>query len=107
MLDRLARFLEISTTLTVIIVALGVVQLAAQIYALVDLIRRDHVRWGKKWVWALVVALGNLPGAVAYLAAGRVVSADGADTATSRAATTDPEATRRALDTLYTPRDRR
>lgn len=107
MLGQLARFLEISTTLTIIILLLGVVQLAAQVYALVDLTRRDRVRWDKKWVWVLVVALGNLPGVIAYLVAGRVVSAEDADTVTSRAATTDPEATRRALDALYTPRDQR
>jgi hypothetical protein len=103
MLDWLARRLEVSTTLAALVLALIVVQVATQAYALVDLARRDAVRGGRKWVWALVVAFGNLPGAIAYLAVGRtppVVDVSGAGTPGG-------EAGRRAVDTLYGPRDER
>ena len=104
MLDQLARHLGISTTLTALLLALGLVQVATQIYALIDLARRDRVRGGRKWVWAIVVALGNLPGAIVYLAIGRTVDEGNA---VSGATVADGDATRRALDTLYSHRDRR
>jgi hypothetical protein len=107
MLDRFARLLEVSTTVAAIALALIVAQVATQAYALVDLVRRDAVRGGRKWVWALVIALGNLPGAIGYLAAGRVVSDVDAPSAGSGASTADGEAARRAVDVLYNPRDQR
>ena len=103
MLDRLARFLEVSTPVAVILLVLTVVQVATQVYALVDLARRGVVRGGRKWVWALVIAFGNLPGAIGYLAAGRPareIDVSGTSAAGS-------EAARRAVDTLYGPRDSR
>lgn len=104
MLDWLARHLEVSPAVAGALLLLIVVQLGAQVYALVDLTRRRAVRGGRKWVWALVVALGNLPGAIAYLAAGRSVSiAEGA----SGAKTADEDAVRRAVDAVYGSRDRR
>lgn len=106
MLDRFARLAGISTAVAALLLALALAQVATQLYSLVDLARRHSVRGGRKWVWALIIALGNLPGAIAYLAAGRAGSAvDGAD-ATSGATTADGDAIRRALDTLYEPRDR-
>lgn len=105
MLDRLARMLDVSNTVAVILLVLVVVQLSTQVYALVDLARRDAVRGGRKWVWALVVALGNLPGAIAYLIAGRPIpELDGASAGVS---TAGGEAAQRAVDALYGPRDRR
>ena len=71
MLDQLAQRLGVSTTVAVLILALIVTQLALQIYALVDLARRDAVRGDKKRVWVLVIAFGNLIGAIAYLVVGR------------------------------------
>ena len=107
MLDRFARLLGISPTVAAILVALLVVQVATQIYALVDLARRDRVRGGKKWVWALLVALGNLPGAIVYLAAGRVTSIESSTNGGTGATAAGADAARRALDVLYEPRDRR
>ena len=103
MLDRFARFLDVSTAVAVILLALIIVQVSMQAYALVDLARRDVVRGGRKWVWALVIAFGNLPGAIGYLVAGRpaqMMDVSGANTAGG-------EASRRAVDTLYGPRDSR
>jgi hypothetical protein len=74
MLDRFAQLLEVSTTVAAITLALIAAQLATQAYPLVDLVRREAVRDGKKCLWALVIALGSLPGAIAYLLAGRPAS---------------------------------
>ncbi|HEY2377970.1 MAG TPA: PLD nuclease N-terminal domain-containing protein [Gemmatimonadaceae bacterium] len=104
MLDWIARRLEVSSSVAAILLVLTIVQVATQVYALVDLARRDAVRGGRKWVWALVIALGNLPGAIAYLAAGRPPST--VEVPASGAKAAGEEAVRRAVDTLYGPRDR-
>ena len=105
MLDRFARVLGTSPTVAAFVLVLIVVQVATQVYALVDLARRDAVRGGRKWVWALVIALGNLPGAIGYLAAGRPTpeAPSGGGSGTS---TAGREAARRAVESLYGPRDR-
>jgi len=48
-----------------------VLQLALQVAAIVDLVRRERVRGGKKWLWAAVIVLGELLGALLYFAVGR------------------------------------
>lgn len=105
MLDRLAQHLEVSTTVAAILVALLALQLATQLYALVDLARRETVRGGRKWPWVVVVALGNLPGAIVYLAAGRAEPP--AHDPKVGAGAVDTDAARRAVDVLYNPRDPR
>jgi len=96
-----------STTVVVIVVALVAVQVAIQVYAIVDLARRDEVRGGRKWVWALVVTLGNLPGAIAYLVAGRPEAPPPNERdSRSDASTAGDDAARRAVDMLYNPRER-
>ena len=107
MLDRFARLLDVSTTVAAIALALIVAQVVMQVYALADLARRDSVRGGKKWVWALGIVLGNLPGAIAYLAAGRATPAVDVGGAGSSASAGGGDAAQRALDVLYHPRDRR
>ena len=104
MLDRLARLLEVSTTVAAIVIGLIVVQLATQVYALVDLARRDAVRGGRKLPWALAAALGNLPGAIAYLVVGRLSPEEAHSS--SGASTAGDEAARRAVDVLYNKSDR-
>jgi hypothetical protein len=105
MLDRFARMLDVSTTAAGIVLLLLALQVATQVYALVDLARRDAVRGGRKWVWALVILLGNLPGAIGYLVAGRPTPA--VDVSNSGASTAGGEAARRAVDALYGRRDER
>ena len=107
MLDRFARFLDVSTTVAAILLAVIVVQLATQVYALVDLARRDAVRGGNKWVWVLVIALGNLPGTIAYLAAGRPMMETDVPGAGAGANASGVDAARHAVDALYGPGDRR
>lgn len=107
MLDRLARLLEVSPAVAAILLALTIAQLTTQAYALVQLARSSAVRGGRKWVWALVIALGNLPGAIAFLAAGRPASPVDVPGAGSGASPAGGEAARRAVDVLYNSRDER
>ncbi len=46
-------------------------QLGLMIYCLVDLTRREKTK-GPKWMWALIIVLGELLGPVLYLVLGRV-----------------------------------
>lgn len=107
MLDRLARLLEVSTTVAAMLLVLIVAQVATQAYALVDLARRDAVRGAPKWLWALVIALGNLPGAIGYLVAGRPTPTVDVSGASGGASTAGGDAAQRAVDALYGPRDGR
>ena len=107
MLDRFARLLDVSPTVAAILLILVATQLALQVYALVDLARRDAVRGDKKWVWAIVIAFGNFVGAIAYLAVGRTPTMADASTAASGASTPGGDAARRAVDTLYGPGNER
>jgi hypothetical protein len=45
-------------------------QLALMAFALVDLIRREKTR-GPKWLWAIIIVLGELLGPILYLLIGR------------------------------------
>ena len=107
MLDRFTQMLGISTGVAAILLGVIVLQVATQVYALVDLMRRDAVRGDRKWVWALVVVLGNLPGSIAYLAAGRMPPTVDVTRTGSGASTAGGDAARRAVDSLYGPRDQR
>jgi len=107
MLDKFARLAGVSPPVVAILLALACLQLATQVYALVDLARRDVVEGGRKWVWALAILLGNLPGTIAYLAVGRPPSRVDVPRAGSDAGDSGGDAARRAVDVLYNPRDRR
>lgn len=89
---------ELSTPVLVAVIALGTVQLTLQVIALLDLAKRPAVAGGRKWVWVIVIVLGGLIGAFAYLAAGRAprLSADEPQAG-------NEEARRHALDKLYGP----
>ena len=95
----------ISTPLAIAIVALGVTQLTLQIWALVDLIRRPAPAQ-RKAVFALVIVLAGLVGAVAYLAVGRPMLSEETSGAGS-AGGANEAARKRALDQLYGPDDRK
>ena len=104
MLDDLARRAGVSPLIIAILLAVAVVQIAMQVYALVDLARRDVVLGGKKWLWVAAIALGSLPGTIAYLAVGRPPPKVDTPRAAG-ASTAGDEAARRAVDVLYNPRD--
>jgi hypothetical protein len=46
-------------------------QLVLIIAALVDLSRREKVRWGNKWIWVLVILFINTIGPIIYFLIGR------------------------------------
>ncbi len=88
---------ELPTPGLIALVSLAAVQIALQIIALVDLARRESVLYQRKWVWVLVIVVGNLLGAVVYLAMARKVepSADVAARPAGR------ETADRAMRTVY------
>ena len=52
------------------LIPLILLQLALMAFALVDLARRERTR-GPKWMWAIIIVLGELLGPVIYLLLGR------------------------------------
>jgi len=54
-----------------LLIPLVVIELTLLVIALVDLIRREQVRYFPKWVWALIIVLLNFIGPIAYLIVGR------------------------------------
>jgi hypothetical protein len=95
----------ISTPLAVAIIALGVTQITLQIWALVDLVRRPAPTQ-RKMVFAAVILLAGLVGALAYLAVGRPMLTEGMSEGGS-AGGSNAAARKRALDQLYGPDDRK
>jgi Phospholipase_D-nuclease N-terminal len=61
----------LDTNSLALIVPVIIIQLVVQVIALVDLYKREHVIGGKKWIWALVIILGEIIGAGIYLIFGR------------------------------------
>ena len=53
------------------IIPLVLLQLILMIVALVDLSKREKVRWLPKWLWAIIIILGELLGPVIYFVIGR------------------------------------
>jgi hypothetical protein len=93
----------ISAPLAIAIIVLGVIQLTLQIWALVDLIKRPAPTQ-RKMVFAAVILLIGLVGAIAYLAVGRTMLDETRDV--GGAARGNEAARKRALDQLYGPDDR-
>lgn len=93
----------ISAPLAISIIALGVIQLTLQIWALVDLIKRPAPTQ-RKVVFAAVIVLVGLVGAIAYLAVGRTMLEETREV--GGAASSNEAARKRALDQLYGPDDR-
>ncbi len=56
----------------VALVVLGLAEVALLVFCLVDLVRRPAVLGGRKWPWVLLLVLFTIPGAIVYLAVGRV-----------------------------------
>ena len=53
-----------------LLIPLILIQLALMVYCLVDLWRRERTN-GPKWLWAVIIILGELIGPIVYLIAGR------------------------------------
>lgn len=60
-------------TLILALLPLILILLGLEIFALVDLARRDpkQVQGGKKWVWVLIILFISSIGPIIYLVAGR------------------------------------
>lgn len=56
-----------------IVLPIALLQWGLNIFALIDLIKRDEleIRYLPKWGWAVVIVLVSFFGAIAYLFAGR------------------------------------
>jgi hypothetical protein len=108
--NDLANAIGVSRAAAIGIAILAVVQLALQIFALIDLVRRPAalVR-PNKWIWATVILLGSLTGAIVYLAVGRRTQPPAADPIHSKAdaqSTGAESRARKAVDLLYGPDNR-
>jgi hypothetical protein len=62
-MDTLQQYLPL-------IIPILLIQLGLMIFCLVDLTRRERTK-GPKWVWAIVIILGELLGPIIYLLVGR------------------------------------
>jgi hypothetical protein len=63
-MEELQRYLPLLAPLLII-------ELVLLVIALVDLIRRQEVKYLPKWGWALIILLINLIGPILYLIIGR------------------------------------
>lgn len=61
------------STLLLALIPLAVISIGLEIFALVDLIRRDKskIQGGNKWIWAAVILLISTVGPIIYLVVGR------------------------------------
>jgi len=64
---------DIPMGLRIALIALAVIQVSVEVYALVKLFKTpdDRLAFGKKWPWVLIIVFVNLIGAIVFLAAGR------------------------------------
>ena len=62
-MNSLAKYLPL-------LIPIVVLQLALQIFALVDVARREKTK-GPKWIWVLVIVFGEILGSVIYFIFGR------------------------------------
>ena len=63
-MEELQRYISL-------IAPLLIIQLILLAIALVDLIRREQVRYIPKWAWAIIIIFINLIGPISYLLIGR------------------------------------
>ncbi len=63
-LDKLVQFLPY-------LIPLIILQLILMIVALVDLAKREKVKWLPKWAWVLVIIFIETIGSIVYLVVGR------------------------------------
>lgn len=54
-------------------------QLTLQVIALINLSRREKVRFNNKWFWVPIIMLGSILGIIAYFAFGGQAYEDGSE----------------------------
>ena len=57
--------------LVLLIIPLVLVQLGLMAFALYDLVRRERVKGGSKWLWGIIIVVVNIIGPVLYFVLGR------------------------------------
>jgi len=62
-----------------LLIPLFVVQLTLQVIALINLKRRDSVRFDNKWIWVVIIVFGTLLGSIAYFIFAGQNNDDGSD----------------------------
>lgn len=65
------EFMEEIRPLIPLLAPLLIIQLALLAVAVIDLIRRDNVRYLPKWAWAVIIFLISWIGPISYLIIGR------------------------------------
>ena len=63
--------LDVLIKILPLLIPIILLQLVLMVVALIDLIKRERTR-GPKWMWAIIIVLGELLGPVIYLVVGRV-----------------------------------
>ncbi len=53
-----------------LLIPIVLLQIGLMIFALIDLARRERTR-GPKWMWVIIIVLGELIGPIVYLVVGR------------------------------------
>lgn len=104
-MTELADRLNVSTPVSILIGLVTVIQFGLAIYALLDLARRDRVAGGRKWVWVILILIGNIAGSALYLAVGRNAPPVVAEQPVSHldVSLSHAERIRRGVDALYGP----
>jgi hypothetical protein len=102
-MSGLADRLGVSTTVLILIGIVGIVQIGLALAALFDLWRRDRVATGHKWLWVVLILVGNFAGSLLYLTVGRDVPPEVVEQPASHADTSlsHSERIRRGVDLLY------
>jgi len=63
---------ELSTSQLIgLIIPLVLIELGLLGFALYDLIKREKVKGGNKWVWGVMIVVGNFIGPILYFVLGR------------------------------------
>lgn len=57
--------------LIALIIPIALIELGLLVFALYDLVRRERVRGGNKWLWGILIVFFGMIGPIAYLLLGR------------------------------------
>lgn len=104
-MQQLAERLGVSTPVLWLLGLVTIAQVGLAVYALYDLWRRPRVAGGRKWLWVLLILIGNFAGPILYLAIGRDVPPLVADVSPVSVSESSARADRirRNVDALYGP----
>jgi len=58
-MDELIKYLPL-------LIPIALLQIGLQLAAIINLVRRNKVRFGNKYIWAIIILFGSLVGAIVY-----------------------------------------